>query len=76
MFSFGLYNYYYYETNLYLEYKKHKKHGKGTYTYANGDKYIGEWKKGSRHGQGTFAHASGRVEDGIWKRNKLLKQKQ
>ena len=24
----------------------------GTYTYANGDKYVGEWKDGKPHGQG------------------------
>ena len=28
--------------------------GYGTYTYANGDKYVGEWKDDKRYGQGTF----------------------
>ena len=26
------------------EYKNNKKHGQGTYTFASGDKYVGEWK--------------------------------
>ena len=26
----------------------------GTYTLANGDKYVGEFKDGKKHGQGTF----------------------
>jgi len=25
----------------------------GTYTYANGDKYVGEWRDNRKHGQGT-----------------------
>ena len=34
-------------------------HGKGTYTFANGTKYIGEYKDDKRHGQGTWTHADG-----------------
>ena len=49
--------------------------GFGTYTYINGDKYVGEWKKGKRHGQGTFTRADGKIEEGIWKKNKLIKKK-
>jgi hypothetical protein len=26
----------------------------GTYTYANGDKYVGEWNDGKQNGQGTY----------------------
>ncbi|MDA9807839.1 hypothetical protein N9B89_00440 [Flavobacteriales bacterium] len=33
--------------------------GKGTYSYEDGDKYIGEWKDGNKHGQGTFIWANG-----------------
>ena len=29
-------------------------HGSGTYTYADGDKYVGEWKNGELHGSGTW----------------------
>ena len=26
----------------------------GTFTSADGDKYVGEWKDGKMHGQGTY----------------------
>ena len=47
--------------------------GYGTYTYANGDKYIGEGKKGLRHGNGVFTFANGKNKKGIWKKDKLVK---
>ena len=28
--------------------------GQGTYTWSNGDKYVGEWKDGKENGQGTI----------------------
>jgi hypothetical protein len=31
----------------------------GTYTFANGDKYVGEFKDNKQHGQGTFTWGSG-----------------
>jgi hypothetical protein len=31
----------------------------GTYTFANGDKYVGEFRLGRRNGQGTLTFASG-----------------
>ena len=30
--------------------------GHHRYTYANGDKYVGEWQDGKYHGQGTFTY--------------------
>ena len=36
-----------------------KKNGQGTYTFANGGRYIGDFKDGNYHGQGTFIFASG-----------------
>jgi len=36
------------------EWKYGKKHGQGTKTYANGDKYLGGWQDDMRHGQGTY----------------------
>ena len=33
--------------------------GYGTYTWASGDKYVGENKDNKRHGQGTFTWANG-----------------
>ena len=49
------------------EYKKGRKHGMGTETYADGDKYVGEHRNNKRHGQGTYTFANGRVMEGIWK---------
>jgi serine/threonine protein kinase len=31
----------------------------GTYTYANGDKYVGEWHEDQKHGLGTNIYATG-----------------
>ena len=33
--------------------------GKGTYLFANGDKYVGEWRDGKEHGQGTKIYPGG-----------------
>jgi len=30
------------------------RNGQGTYTFAKGQKYVGEWKDGKRNGKGTF----------------------
>lgn len=40
--------------------------GKGTYTWANGDKYIGEWNEDKKHGKGVFSFANGRKKEGTW----------
>ena len=41
------------------------KNGTGTYTWASGDKYVGEWKDGKRHGQGNFTWACYKMSFGI-----------
>ena len=46
--------------------------GYGTYTSANGNKYVGGWKDGKKHGQGTFTTTDGRVYKGIWENGKLV----
>ena len=33
-------------------------HGKGVYTYHNGDQYDGEWREDKRHGKGTVTYAA------------------
>jgi hypothetical protein len=39
----------------------------GTYTFANGNKYVGEWRNGSFNGQGTEYAANGSIiNQGIW----------
>jgi hypothetical protein len=30
------------------------KHGKGTWTYVNGDVYVGDWENGCKHGHGVW----------------------
>ena len=41
------------------EYRNNKRHGQGTYTYANGDEYVGEWKGGEMDGHGTYTWWNG-----------------
>ena len=43
----------------------------GTWTYDNGEKYVGEWKDSKRHGQGTHAWADGAKYVGEWKDDKI-----
>jgi len=52
------------------ERKNGKRHGQGTYTFANGNKYVGEWKDDKFHGQGTFTWANGDQYIGEWKDSK------
>ena len=33
--------------------------GQGTFTYANGNSYVGEYRNGKRHGQGIYTYANG-----------------
>ena len=41
--------------------------GYGTFTGANGGKYVGEWKNGKYHGQGTYTNADGTIQhSGKW----------
>ena len=49
--------------------------GYGTYTYANGNKYVGEFKDAKRNGLGTYTFANGTVDKGIWKNNKLIERR-
>ena len=36
-----------------------KKHGFGTYEYANGDEYSGDWVDNLKQGKGVFKYADG-----------------
>ena len=42
-------------------------HGKGIYTWPNGDKYEGEWKDGFMEGNGAQTCANGKKYIGLWK---------
>ena len=48
-----------------------KKQGKGTYTWPNGNKYIGEWKDNIINGKGEFIFNTGAKYNGNWKNNKF-----
>ena len=37
----------------------------GTYTFADGDKYVGEWRDDERNGQGTNTFADGEKYIGV-----------
>ena len=41
-------------------------HGKGKYTYANGDVYEGDWEEGYMNSNGKFTYANGDVYEGYW----------
>ena len=43
------------------------KHGKGTYTWSNGDRYEGEWVENFMEGQGEFTWSDGRKYIGQFK---------
>jgi len=42
-----------------------------SYTFENGNKYVGEWKKGKLHGQGTHIWANGNKYVGEYKNDKM-----
>ena len=46
--------------------------GYGTYTYENGEKYVGEYKDNKMHGQGTFTDADGTIEKGLWGNDEFI----
>jgi hypothetical protein len=52
------------------EYKDGKRHGQGTFTWADGTKYVGQYKDDKRHGQGTYTFADGRKYVGQYKDGK------
>lgn len=43
------------------------KHGKGVYSFADGQVYIGEWKNDKYHGIGTLTYPDGKEYSGEWK---------
>ena len=47
--------------------------GYGTYTWSDGDKYVGEYKDGKMHGQGTYTRTDGTIKNGIWENGKLVR---
>lgn len=44
----------------------------GTFSYVNGDTYVGQWKAGKKHGQGTYTYAKdGTKLVGDWEIGKI-----
>ena len=56
-------------------YVNDRRHGQGTYYWADGDKYVGSYVNGKRHGQGTYYNKSNNTitkqiwNNGIFERN-------
>lgn len=51
-----------------------KRHGKGTYTWNDGQKYTGEWRNGDRTGYGKYYWADGAVYEGQYTLNKKMEE--
>mmetsp|Transcript_14893 Transcript_14893/g.24406 ORF Transcript_14893/g.24406 Transcript_14893/m.24406 type:complete len:81 (-) Transcript_14893:6-248(-) len=49
-----------------------KPHGRGKWTYSNGNTYEGEWENGLKSGMGTFKWNDGGLYEGEWKDDKIL----
>ncbi len=48
------------------EFKQGNSHGKGIYTWANGDKYDGQWLNDLKNGRGSYSATDGYKYDGDW----------
>jgi len=45
----------------------------GTFTYVNGDIYVGQWKEGKKHGTGTYSYAKDSTKlIGEWEAGKMV----
>ena len=54
-------------------YRDDQRNGHGTFTFANGNKYVGEFRNGDYHGQGTLYAADGTAsKSGIWADDELV----
>ncbi|XP_071962232.1 radial spoke head 10 homolog B-like [Antedon mediterranea] len=49
-----------------------KRHGYGTFYYANGAKYEGEWENNMKNGRGVFTFKNGRVFEGIFHDDRMV----
>ena len=43
----------------------------GSYTFENGDQYVGEFRGGKKHGLGIYTFANGNKKEGIWIKDKF-----
>jgi len=51
-----------------------KIHGQGSFTFANGDNYLGEFKNDKRDGYGVYTNAKGDKYEGEWRNGKQNSQ--
>eukprot|EP01012_Entosiphon_sulcatum_P059093 TRINITY_DN83376_c0_g1_i1.p1 TRINITY_DN83376_c0_g1~~TRINITY_DN83376_c0_g1_i1.p1 ORF type:complete len:369 (+),score=96.22 TRINITY_DN83376_c0_g1_i1:30-1109(+) len=49
------------------EWEESLKQGKGTFSWATGDRYTGDWYADNMNGTGTYNFANGKVYDGFWR---------
>ena len=54
------------------DWKDNKRHGKGTFTWADGSKYVGEWKNGLKQGKGTYTDTKGKSTSGRYEYDKKV----
>ena len=54
------------ESNFVGDYQAGKRHGWGTYTFPNGDRYMGQYREDLPHGYGVYIFASGQTYEGEW----------
>ena len=47
-----------------------KRHGRGTYVWANGNRYDGEWREGHGHGRATWVGSNGARYEGEYRDGK------
>lgn len=48
----------------------------GTFTYVNGDMYVGQWRAGKKHGRGTYTYAADETQlIGEWENGKITNGK-
>ena len=52
------------------QFRGDKRHGRGTFTWPNGDRYEGEWRGDKRHGRGTKTWSNGNRYEGEWRDDK------
>ncbi len=48
-----------------------KRHGVGTFIYADGSRYHGDWVEGQKHGHGVYTYSDGRVYQGDFQFDKM-----
>lgn len=48
------------------DFKNNERHGKGTFVWEDGKKFVGEFKDGKRHGEGILYYPNGTYLEGTW----------